>query len=190
MPFDSTPRMTPLARVSSCREHRSRPARTRLHPGVRVGRSADDLHRRAGPGIDNADAAAGRHSGCCFASRTRATTKPSYFAAGSSTRSTSSPTRVSVSTISAQRGRGLEMVFEPGEGEFHCGFAYPSPGGGFAPGAFRPRSMLATLMSSSISGQWTPSGLSSTIERCAASGLEEPWIPPQTASVPCDHPRE
>ena len=39
--------------------------------------------------------------GCCFASITRATTKPSNFAAGSSTLSTSRPTRVSVSTIAA-----------------------------------------------------------------------------------------
>src|SRR5208282_1180062 len=39
--------------------------------------------------------------GCCVASITRPTTKPSYLALGSSTLSTSSPMRVSVSTISA-----------------------------------------------------------------------------------------
>src|SRR3984957_9952890 len=81
----------------------------------------------------------------------------------------------------AKRGRGVEVVFEPGEGEFHRGSVCTVSGlldagvvqlgletGSLAPGAFAPRSMLATLMSSSISGQWIPSGESSTRDFCSA----------------------
>ena len=57
MPFDSTPRMTPAVSViffagddrADGREHRA-------HAGARVRGTADHLDRRAGAGIDGADA--------------------------------------------------------------------------------------------------------------------------------------
>src|ERR1700722_15680895 len=100
MPFDSTPRMTPLASVS-------------FLPGIYVPTAENTpfMPVRAfgapqttctGPWPASTMQTFSRSAGgCCLASSTEATTKPSYLRAGSSTDSTSSPTRVSVSTISA-----------------------------------------------------------------------------------------
>jgi len=46
--------------------------------------------------------------------------------------------------------------------------ALASLGAGFAVGAFHPRRMLTTLMSSSIAGQWSPSGENSIAARWSA----------------------
>src|SRR5690606_32821143 len=57
-------------------------------------------------------------------------------------------------------GDGVEMFLEPGQGEFHCGFA---------PGAFAPRNIDAMEISSSISGQWSPIGISSMTFRAVGA---------------------
>src|SRR5208282_1212797 len=100
MPFDSTPRMTPLASVI-------------FLPGIYVPTAENTpfIPVRAfgapqttctGPPPASTMQTLSRSAfGCCVASITRPTTKPSYLALGSSTLSTSSPMRVSVSTISA-----------------------------------------------------------------------------------------
>src|SRR5579863_4110031 len=100
MPFDSTPRMTPLARVI-------------FLPGIYVptGEKTPFMPVRAfgapqttctGPWPASTMHTLSRSAlGCGLASMTEATTKPSYLRLGSSTLSTSRPTWVSVSTISA-----------------------------------------------------------------------------------------
>ena len=100
MPFDSTPRMTPLASVI-------------FLPGIYVptGENTPFIPVRAfgapqttctGPWPASTMQTLSRSAlGCGLASMTEATTKPSYLRLGSSTLSTSRPTRVSVSTISA-----------------------------------------------------------------------------------------
>src|SRR5271154_703828 len=99
MPFESTPRMTPLARVI-------------FLPGIYVptGEKTPFMPVRAlgapqttctGPPPASTMQTLSRSAlGCGLASMTEATTKPSYLRLGSSTLSTSRPTRVSVSTIS------------------------------------------------------------------------------------------
>src|SRR5208337_2570775 len=96
MPFDSTPRITPLASVI-------------FLPGIYVptGEKTPFIPLRAfgapqttctgPPPASTMQTLSRSASGCRLASITRATTKPSYLALGSSTLSTSSPTRVSVS---------------------------------------------------------------------------------------------
>src|ERR1700733_5966747 len=110
MPFDSTPRMTPLASVS-------------FLPGIYVptGENTPFMPVRAfgapqttwtGPWPASTMQTLSRSAlGCCLASMTEATTKPSYLRPGSSTDSTSSPTRVSVSTISASEAEVSRWSF-------------------------------------------------------------------------------
>src|SRR5271169_4422780 len=100
MPFDSTPRMTPLASVI-------------FLPGIYVptGEKTPFIPVRAfgapqttctGPWPASTMQTLSRSAfGCGLASMTEATTKPSYLRLGSSTLSTSRPMRVSASTISA-----------------------------------------------------------------------------------------
>src|ERR1700722_20291955 len=110
MPFDSTPRMTPLARVS-------------FLPGIYVPTGENTLFmpvRALGapqttctgpPPASTMQTFSRSALGCCLASITEATTKPSYFRAGSSTDSTSRPTRVSVSTISLSEAEVSRWAF-------------------------------------------------------------------------------
>ena len=57
--------------------------------------------------------------GCCFAEITRAMVNGASGFALSSTLSTSSPIMVSLSAIVVERLVGVEMLLQPGEGEFH-----------------------------------------------------------------------
>src|ERR1700733_13603928 len=110
MPFDSTPRMTPLASVS-------------FLPGIYVptGENTPFMPVRAfgapqttwtGPWPASTMQTLSRSAlGCCLASMTEATTKPSYLRPGSSTASTSSRTRVSASTISASEAEVSRWSF-------------------------------------------------------------------------------
>ena len=84
---------------------------------ARIGRAADDLHRLAVAGVD------GQHLqlvgvGVSSAVSTLAITK-GFSDDLSSTDSTSRPIDVSRSTISSSVASGVEMILEPGKGEFH-----------------------------------------------------------------------
>ncbi len=68
--------------------------------GSRIGRAAHDLDRACPLPVSTVQTRSRSALGCCTASITRATTKPRRRSAGSSTPSTSRPTRVSVSVIS------------------------------------------------------------------------------------------
>src|SRR5580704_7978874 len=99
MPFDSTPRMTPLARVSFLPGIYVPTAENTLFMPVRA-LGAPQTTCTGSPPASTMQTLSRSALGCCLASMTEATTKPSYLRAGSSTDSTSRPTRVSVSTIS------------------------------------------------------------------------------------------
>ena len=63
--------------------------------------------------------AAGRHSDAAAPPRPRAMTKGGSFSAGFVSDSSSSPSCVSASAIAAGGGVGVEIVLQPGIGEFH-----------------------------------------------------------------------
>ena len=89
-----------------------------LHAGARIGRAADDLDRLARAGIDHADAQAVGVGMLLGGDDPRDRERRERLAL-SSTLSTSSPIMVSLSTISSSGRVGVEMLFQPGEGEFH-----------------------------------------------------------------------
>src|ERR1700722_2160071 len=100
MPFDSTPRMTPLASVSFLPGIYVPTGEKTLFMPVRAF-GAPQTTCTGSPPASTMQTFSRSALGCCFASMTEATTKPSYLRAGSSTDSTSRPTRVNVSTIPA-----------------------------------------------------------------------------------------
>ena len=151
-----------------------------LHAGARVRRAADDLHRPAA-GVDDADLQP-VGVGMLLGLDDRGDDEAVVLAAGSSTNSTSSPTRVSVSTISASEAGVSRWSLSQERVNFinqsvrvcalqalsACRSVGSRSGVRSRPVLSPQRSMLATLMSSSMSGQWIPSGESSSCDLCPA----------------------
>src|SRR5271168_2623455 len=100
MPFDSTPRMTPLARVIFLPGIYVPTGEKTLFMPVRA-LGAPQTTCTGPPPTSTMQTLSRSALGCGLASMTDATTKPSYLRLGSSTDSTSRPTRDSASTISA-----------------------------------------------------------------------------------------
>ena len=125
-------------------------------PGPRIGRAAHHLHRRAAvAGIDGQHLQlvgvrmplCGEHAGDDEGFQARLVVDRFDLEADR---------RQPLDDL-GKRGIGLEMVFQPGKGEFHrgapSGLGTLVPEGSTAPGTFWPRKMLAIEISSSISGQ-------------------------------------
>src|SRR5277367_4959093 len=110
MPFDSTPRMTPLASVSFLPGMYVPTGEKTLFMPVRA-LGAPQTTCTGSPPASTMQTFSRSALGCCLASMTEATTKPSYLRPGSSTLSTSRPTRVSVSTISASEAEVSRWSF-------------------------------------------------------------------------------
>ena len=89
-----------------------------VHAGARIGRAAHDLHRIAGAGIDHAHAQPVGVGMLLGRDHARDRERRQQLAV-SSTLSTSSPIMVSLSTMRGERRIRVEMLLEPGEGEFH-----------------------------------------------------------------------
>ena len=122
MPFDSTPADDALGeRQLLARNIRADRLRTR--PSCRCARWA--RRRRPAPGLGRprrCRPSAGRRWDAAWLRSTEATTKPSYLRPGSSTDSTSSPTRVSVSTISASEAEVSRWSLSQERVNFICRF--------------------------------------------------------------------
>ncbi len=118
MPFDSTPRMTPLASVmflpgnegADRREHA-------LHAGAGVGRAADDLHGLAA-GVDHADAQTVGVRVLLGLDHPRDDEAFVLRARVLDALDLEPDARQRIDDL-GQRGGRVEMIFEPGEGEFH-----------------------------------------------------------------------
>ncbi len=86
--------------------------------GARIGRAADDLHGRAAP-VSTMQTRSRSALGCGVASTIRAIMKSSSCAAGSSHMfDLEADARQRLDDLASEAG-GVEMLFEPGEGEFH-----------------------------------------------------------------------
>ena len=88
-----------------------------LHAGARIGRAADDLHRLAA-GVDDADA---QPVGVGMLLRLDDARDDEALELGAGVLHAfdlEADARQRVDDL-GERGRGVEMVFEPGEGEFH-----------------------------------------------------------------------
>ena len=118
MPFDATPRMTPAPSVIFLPGMKVPGGEnTETHAGARIGRPAHDLDRRAVPASTKQTRSRSAF-GWGFASMTRATVKPASFAAGSTTLDFEADAGQRVGDLAERRLR-LEVLLEPGEGEFH-----------------------------------------------------------------------
>ena len=119
MPRLSTPRMVPTASVMFLPGMKAPGGDEHaLHAGARIRRAAHDLHRLAVAGIDHADAQP-VGVGMLLGRDRRGDDEGASALALSSTLSTSSPIMVSLSAIVVERRVGVEMLLQPGEGEFH-----------------------------------------------------------------------
>ena len=96
------------------------------HAGARVRRAADHLHRCAPSPVSTMQTRSRSALGCCLASITCAIDeRRQRFRPCPRRCSTSSPIMVSLSTMLVERLVGVEMLLQPGEGEFHRAQAVP-----------------------------------------------------------------
>ncbi len=124
MPFDSTPRMTPFGERDLLagnigpdrREHA-------LHAGARVGRAAHDLQRLAA-GVDHADAQPVGVGVLFGLDDARDDETPAAARRVLHAFDLEADAGQRLDDL-GERGLGVEVVFEPGEGEFHGSGSFP-----------------------------------------------------------------
>ena len=120
MPFDASPRIVPAFSSMPVPGMRlPAAAKTPFMPVRALGAPQTTCTGEPAPGST-------RHTrsrsafGCCRASKTPAITNGFSFSAGLESPSSSSPTLRQRFGDFLGRGVGVEMVLQPGEGEFHC----------------------------------------------------------------------
>ncbi len=144
-------------------------ARTREsadHAGAGVWRAADDLHRLAVAGVDGQDLQAIGFR-MLFGRQDLGDNEGLVGRLVVDVLDLEADGRQSLADF-LERGVGFQVILQPGECEFHCLVPIrilPEASSGRAPDACLPRSILTTVTSRSMSGQWMLDGMNSTLFR-------------------------